>query len=316
MGSSQKEIKMQEPADSIQFICPNCGLETDVDREFAGQTGPCAGCGTTVQVPEAPPVAARKKQFNNLVMIFGLIVVVVALTTLSVMAIVWISMPAITAARNNTRNARCRENLKKIHDAMQAYHRDKGHYPPAYTVDENGKPLHSWRTLLLPYLGPQSQMIFKSIRLDEPWDGPRNTWAFAQTPPEYTCPTDPDRQNGMTSYVVVNAPGMLFNNEKKLTELDLRRGDGKSQTILVVEATESNIPWGEPKDMDLQALSQGINSGIAGTCCSQHAENGVHVLFADGEVRFLTDFVTAEELRQMCTVAGGEIIRPESLTYD
>ena len=316
MDSSQKETKMSEPSDSILFTCPNCGLETDVDREYAGQSGPCAGCGTTIKVPNAPRSTANKKRLNNVVMIFGLVVVVVTLTTLSILAIIWISMPAITAARNNTRQARCQENLKKIHDAMEAYHRDKGHYPPAYTVDETGKPLHSWRTLLLPYLGNQAQSIFRNIRLDEPWDGPSNSWAFAQTPPEYTCPTDPDRQNGMTSYVVVSAPGMLFDKDKTSTSRDLRSGDGRDQTIMVVEATESNIPWGEPKDIDLQALSQGINSGIAGTCCSQHAENGVNVLFADGKVRFLTDFVTAEELRQMCTVTGGEIIRVENLTYE
>ena len=41
----------------IQFTCPNCGLQTKVSDEYAGKSGPCAGCGQTITVPplgEAP----------------------------------------------------------------------------------------------------------------------------------------------------------------------------------------------------------------------------------------------------------------------
>ena len=35
----------------IQFTCPHCGLSTNVADQYAGQTGPCSGCGRTVTVP-------------------------------------------------------------------------------------------------------------------------------------------------------------------------------------------------------------------------------------------------------------------------
>ncbi len=36
---------------TIPFTCPHCGVRTDVDEQFAGQTGPCHHCAKTVTVP-------------------------------------------------------------------------------------------------------------------------------------------------------------------------------------------------------------------------------------------------------------------------
>ena len=36
---------------------------------------------------------------------------------------------------------------------MQSYHQKHGCFPPAYIADENGKPKHSWRVLILPFMG-------------------------------------------------------------------------------------------------------------------------------------------------------------------
>jgi len=37
----------------IPFKCPHCGLETLVSEEYAGRSGPCAGCSRTITVPGA-----------------------------------------------------------------------------------------------------------------------------------------------------------------------------------------------------------------------------------------------------------------------
>ena len=39
----------------IPFTCPHCGLYTTVGDEYAGQTGPCNGCGAPVTVPGSNP---------------------------------------------------------------------------------------------------------------------------------------------------------------------------------------------------------------------------------------------------------------------
>jgi len=35
---------------SILFNCPHCGKQTNVPDEFAGRSGPCAGCGKTITI--------------------------------------------------------------------------------------------------------------------------------------------------------------------------------------------------------------------------------------------------------------------------
>jgi DNA-directed RNA polymerase subunit RPC12/RpoP len=43
----------------ISFQCPECGLKTQIDDRFAGQTGPCRQCGRSVTIPK-PDVSSRQ----------------------------------------------------------------------------------------------------------------------------------------------------------------------------------------------------------------------------------------------------------------
>src|SRR5258708_3361414 len=61
-------------------------------------------------------------------------------------------LPAPRSARPAARRAQCNNNLKQIALALQNYEQAHKALPPAYTVDAEGRPLHSWRTLILPYL--------------------------------------------------------------------------------------------------------------------------------------------------------------------
>ena len=65
-----------------------------------------------------------------------------------------------------------RNNLRQIALALQSYHQANGCFPPAYVADKNGKPMHSWRVLILPYLGFDD--LYKAYDFTEPWDGPNN----------------------------------------------------------------------------------------------------------------------------------------------
>ena len=46
----------------------------------------------------------------------------------------------------------CLNQIRQFSLAMQNYASANMHFPPAYVADENGKPMHSWRVLLLPYI--------------------------------------------------------------------------------------------------------------------------------------------------------------------
>jgi RNA polymerase sigma factor (sigma-70 family) len=71
------------------------------------------------------------------------------------------------AARRQSLN-----NLKQIAIAMHNYQDTHGCFPPAAIYGKNGKPLLSWRVLLLPYL--EQDNLYRQFHLDEPWDSPHN----------------------------------------------------------------------------------------------------------------------------------------------
>ena len=76
--------------------------------------------------------------------------------------------------------------------------------PPACTTDADGQPLHSWRTLILPYLG--EQQLYEMIDLTKPWHDPVNAEAGKMCLSVYQCPSGPDPAY-YTTYLAVVTPG-------------------------------------------------------------------------------------------------------------
>ncbi len=74
--------------------------------------------------------------------------------------------------RENAARSQCTNNLQQIGLAMHNYHDRHKTFPPAYTVDKAGKPLLSWRVLILPYLDQEA--LYKEFHLDDPWDSVHN----------------------------------------------------------------------------------------------------------------------------------------------
>ena len=114
------------------------------------------------------------------------------------------------AGREAGRRTVCTNNLKTIGLAMQQYQQQHGTFPPGYVSDENGRPKHSWRVLLLPYLDPG---LAGQYNYDEPWDGPNNRRLAGQMPDVFRCPSESPGaapSGNTTSYVVINSPGTIF----------------------------------------------------------------------------------------------------------
>jgi hypothetical protein len=163
-------------------------------------------------------------------------------------------------------------NLTEVAKAIEKYRKDKGHYPPPAILDKEGKPLHSWRVAILPYLdnthitnntfdgkpinGPKE--LYALFKLDEPWDSAHNKKLIEKLPSVYQAPwyVMPYWQinSGKTMTLAVLGKGAIFDPTKKtVSDSDVR--DELKHTLLVLQLEEAGqaVYWSKPADITLTA---------------------------------------------------------------
>lgn len=165
--------------------------------------------------------------------------------------------PAMQSAREAARRAACLNNLKQISLGLQNYYSAHGHFPPAYVADADGRPMHSWRVLILPYMEWKS--LYDAYDFDEPWNGPNNRKLAGSMPNEYCCPSSEDSQYelGMTNYVAVVGPKTVWPEGETVKMDDIP--DGTGNTIMLVEIADPDIRWMEPRDLSFEEAVRGVN---------------------------------------------------------
>jgi len=222
---------------------------------------------------------------------------------LFVLALLALLLPAVQApARTPSRRSYCQNNLRQISIALQNYHDVYHSFPPAYVADANGKPMHSWRVLILPFL--EYKPLYDQYRFDEPWDGPNNS-QLAVDLKVLMCPADGARGKCQTSYVAVVGPGTAWPGAKSIDIADIK--DGASNTILVVEVHNSGISWMEPRDLDVSQMPMNINPKTGLGISSGHPKCA-QAARADGSVFVLDENTPPATIRAMLTIAGGETV--------
>jgi prepilin-type processing-associated H-X9-DG protein len=188
---------------------------------------------------------------------------------------------------------------------LHNYQQDFGRLPPAVVRDADGRPLYSWRVLILPYL--EREDLYKRFHLDEPWDSPHNRELLAERPGVY-APVGVATDRTMTYSQVLIGPGTAFEGSGGLTAEDFP--DGPGRTLLVVEAAEP-VHWSRP--MDLAYLPEAQLPALGGVFKASRrpfdsgAIDGFNVLFADGRVLFLSKNRAKEStIRAIITRNGRE----------
>jgi len=224
-------------------------------------------------------------------------IVLGSLTSLCAPVQIALLLPAVQAAREAARRAQCTNNLKQIGLAMHNYASANGCFPPAATYDANGKPLLSWRVLILPYL--EQGALYNQFHLDEAWDSPNNKPLGDRLLNVFRCPSAGDLPPGLTTYEVVVDPGSLFTGKPSGVPVQAVT-DGLSNTLLVVEGAVP-VPWSKPGDLSLASGEPMLGMG------SKHP-GGLNALMGDGSVHFIKTSISPQVLKALVTRNGGETI--------
>jgi hypothetical protein len=233
---------------------------------------------------------------------------------------VWCIVPQIGAPREAGRRSACYNRLSYLARALKDYHKMHGSFPPAYLADKNGKPLHSWRTLLLPYLGYED--VYKGLDLAQPWDSPKNAQLLAIHPREFFCFCDPSSRapgSRQANYLAVVGPDSAWAGDKSKKLSDF--GANASTTIMIIEVAESGIDWAKPEDFSIDALSAAPAPSVFSRHCRQEGfffiddgRSGVCVLTADGHGWYLpTEALSPEKLQKLLRIGGFKLEEIDSL---
>ena len=205
-------------------------------------------------------------------------------------------------AREAAQRTQSRNNLKAIGLALHEYHKEHGRFPDAYSRDENGYPLLSWRVHLLPYLDQTT--FYEKFKLDEPWHSPHNQSLIEQMPKVFRNPFI-ESEEPKTNYLLPIADGMMFARGKGRALEAVT--DHTSHTIMAVEANaDQSVTWTKPEDLAVNIESpQEVMIGF------WSGQNLSLVLMVDGSVQILGKGIDVEVLRGLLTCSGGEQIGPE-----
>lgn len=238
----------------------------------------------TSKSPQWSAAIVRRRIFQFLGVVFALALLVALL------------LPAQRTAREPARRAQCVNNLKQIALGLLNYQSTFGEFPPAYTADDEGNRLHSWRTMILPYI--EQVGLHKRVDFGRPWNDPANKAALDTVVPVYVCPSFAGPANH-TTYFAVIVPGSCIQptEGRKLSDIT----DPHDSTIMVIEVdTEHSVPWMSPTDADLDLIL-----GLAKSESLAHSGR-YSAATVNGRVFSVETSVDANKLRAMISIAGGD----------
>jgi hypothetical protein len=204
-------------------------------------------------------------------------------------------MPVGRGSREAAYRSTCKNQLKQIALALWNYQDEYHAFPPAYTVNAEGKPLHSWRTLLLPYI--EQKKLYDSIDLTKPWDDPVNAHAREVKIPVYHCPSSNNPVN-FTTYMAIITPTSFIQPQHSRS---INAANNAPEKLIVIEVSSNNAThWMSPVDADetlfysLEKIKQMPHSG---------GSYGAHI---DGSVSFIAQDISLAERNEMINYSTPE----------
>ena len=239
------------------------------------------------------------------------------------------SFNPIAKARAAARRTASSNHLKQLALGFHNFHDTYGCFPPAAVIGPDGKPWHSWRVLLLPFLDEMA--LYKQYDFSQPWDSPKNLAVAEKMPPVFRDPAREGPLDTLTDYAAITGDAAMFQSGAvTMTSADdfpacLTAGkkvgfasvtDGTSNTIAFATVDPARkIPWTKPEDIVLDDTFPGIGKP-AGIGAIHPVGNGRVGLFAfaDGSVHIIADTVDTETLRKFLTRAGGEVVDSSDLS--
>lgn len=150
----------------------------------------------------------------------------------------------------------CANNMRNLDLAVLNDSVNRQNLRP-YSVDKEGKPLHSWRTLILP--GIDQNALYRQIRPDEPWDSEYNRQFHDVVIPLFQCPSERDSNSPQTHYRMLVGQGSVFGDSNSIpysTVEEISKNTGEDRPVLIIETSET-VHWMCPDEVQYEDYMNG-----------------------------------------------------------
>lgn len=210
--------------------------------------------------------------------------------------------PAMDGAREAILRSQCQDNIRRLTIAIHDYESKHGQIPPPFSTDSNGNRLHSWRVLLLPFVGEQA--LYDQIDTSKPWDDPVNIPFHDHMPDVFCCAAvkyySKWRSTGnTTSYIVVVSEQTAWQSNNPPTLTQISNADGTSRTIAIVESENHRIPWMSTDDPDLTGFIDALDFS--------KPHNGLlNLSLFDSSTEVLSNNLELEQISEMLIMDDGK----------
>ena len=215
----------------------------------------------------------------------------------SVVVAVWFTLIVwciwrVPIARQSARQQLCECNLRLIWLALRSYADFNGCYPAVRTLDDHGRALQSWRVILMPYLGSYS--FAEHYTLPEPWNSPTNRMWTDLKISRFVCPCSRRTGTNFTNYVAVVGPETVWGADQPTNPDEITN----VEAIFVVEYPDSDIPWGEPRDLTEEEFLAMLEERWARKDFGPHPRGLLYVTVSS-EIRAIGSNTSVEMLRRL-----------------
>ena len=245
-----------------------------------------------------------------------------------------LSLPALQSVRESARRAACGNHLRQMGIALVNYESSRRAFPPGHDA-LSGRD-HAWSSFILPFI--EEEKLAGRMTYSLPWNDPRNVELTDALISVYVCPSGIESFTGKQDYGGVLGSAVKLSDDEELrpgwshsgilyaTSQDSPRAcraaevsDGLSRTLLVSEGVDrgyrdmesheriGNARWACGTNCFLHS-SPVLNTPAVDGFRSNHL-GGVHGLYGDGHVSFMSDGTAPEVLIAIVTKAGGDAAR-------
>jgi hypothetical protein len=344
-----QELQAKDEQAGLRTRCPQCGKEVVVPgiqmapaataspRPEAVTKQPRADAGGSRADEEWEERGRRPRPASSgssawvVILVLGILGAVGVVCLIPALLIALL-LPAVQKVREAAVRIQGQNNLHQLALGMHNFNDDHGQLPPAVVYDRDGKPLYSWRVLLLPYLGEEN--LYRDFHLDEPWDSPHNKALLSRMPKVYARPGATPGAETTTFYQVFDGPGAAFDSSNRgglkpfdpnprgalgpgrglppgltlqqgasISRIPATFADGMANMFLIVEAGDP-VEWTRPADLHWDPNGPLPKlGGVSGTEFS--------AAFADGSVRRLPKSLSPQSIRAGITANAGDLPGPD-----